>query len=969
LALDNVNNTSDASKPVSAATLTALNAKEPTITVGTTSQYWRGDKSWQTLNQSAVGLGNVNNTSDASKPISTATQTALDTKLASRRIVDVESFRDGVRTDDEILAAAFSALQAGGEIRFGQGVTYTLSARFDANLSTKPGVVLNGQGATIAGPSSLGTFFVPRGSTAVATYNLTADTNRSSTVIIDNAVNTIVAGDILYIFSDEVYNIDAQETNYKGEMARVLSVSGATITLDRVTYQNYITSGQVVQAVHYKPMKNVTIKDLNVVATDSINTGSAGLYPRYFDGLTVINCQVRNFTLAGLYCTVGLDLAVIACRAYNNNYPPDPTAVNGYGLWANTVNSVRFIGCYGTHNRHTIDNHQAYDVTVSSCIADSDYSYGISTHGAYFVKMVDSTASQCGGGFRFRGSNAIIRGNYVLGLSQKAAGIKMGAGSLVTGDDSLRIAGTNLVVENNWVDISGPAWLGTDTSSGDGIHVEFSPTVNARIANNFVKGYPQRGIYLHSPWVTNVDIVGNHLDSSAQVGSRPNITVGENNGTGGYPYTVVNGLNIEQNTVIGGGAFFPQSGVYIRGGETGVGADLSDYIRVRNNNIDNCNTAAVVMPAGYFGSHVEVYDNTTYDTDLVLSTSGATFSDPPQKRSPSSRVMTGTCGTAVSTTAKTVTLDTPWTTVTPAAGDTFQIVFTNGNNTGTLTLSINGGSAIPILNMGNSASAVGLAFNAGVPYRFYYDGTTLYTNGVPPGEISTTNIVSTSSSTVGTISGRRAETLMANEATNARTLTNKILTDATNKRFMTGTCATAIGTAAKTVTLDSPWASEVLTTGQEIQIVFTNGSNTGTLTLSVNGGAAIPILNMANSTSSVVLTFTAGIPYRFYYDGTSLYTNGIPPVEITAANIINTASTAQGSISGRRAESLMANEATVVRTLTSKTLTNPKFTSYTTGGRPSASSAGATAMIYDTTLNKPVWSDGTNWRDAAGTVV
>lgn len=55
LELGNVDNTSDASKPVSTATQTALDAKEPSITSGTTSQYWRGDKTWQTLNASAAG--------------------------------------------------------------------------------------------------------------------------------------------------------------------------------------------------------------------------------------------------------------------------------------------------------------------------------------------------------------------------------------------------------------------------------------------------------------------------------------------------------------------------------------------------------------------------------------------------------------------------------------------------------------------------------------------------------------------------------------------------------------------------------------------------------------------------------------------------------------------------------------------------------------------------------------------------
>lgn len=81
--LGNVDNTSDANKPVSTATQTALNAKEATITAGTTAQYYRGDKSWQTLDKTAVGLGNVDNTSDANKPVSTATQTALNAKQAT----------------------------------------------------------------------------------------------------------------------------------------------------------------------------------------------------------------------------------------------------------------------------------------------------------------------------------------------------------------------------------------------------------------------------------------------------------------------------------------------------------------------------------------------------------------------------------------------------------------------------------------------------------------------------------------------------------------------------------------------------------------------------------------------------------------------------------------------------------------------------------------------------------------------
>ena len=54
---------------------------EVAVAAGTTAQYYRGDKTWQTLDKTAVGLANVDNTSDANKPVSTATATALSGKI------------------------------------------------------------------------------------------------------------------------------------------------------------------------------------------------------------------------------------------------------------------------------------------------------------------------------------------------------------------------------------------------------------------------------------------------------------------------------------------------------------------------------------------------------------------------------------------------------------------------------------------------------------------------------------------------------------------------------------------------------------------------------------------------------------------------------------------------------------------------------------------------------------------------
>ena len=82
--LGNVNNTSDANKPISTATQTALDLKaplgSPTFTGTVTIPTGASITAPTGLVKSDVGLGNVDNTSDANKPVSTATQTALDLK-------------------------------------------------------------------------------------------------------------------------------------------------------------------------------------------------------------------------------------------------------------------------------------------------------------------------------------------------------------------------------------------------------------------------------------------------------------------------------------------------------------------------------------------------------------------------------------------------------------------------------------------------------------------------------------------------------------------------------------------------------------------------------------------------------------------------------------------------------------------------------------------------------------------------
>lgn len=97
--LGNVDNTSDANKPISTATQTALDGKSNTghthtssdvtdfqaqvsanTDVAANTSHSASTSNPHSVTKAQVGLGNADNTSDANKPVSTAQQTALDAK-------------------------------------------------------------------------------------------------------------------------------------------------------------------------------------------------------------------------------------------------------------------------------------------------------------------------------------------------------------------------------------------------------------------------------------------------------------------------------------------------------------------------------------------------------------------------------------------------------------------------------------------------------------------------------------------------------------------------------------------------------------------------------------------------------------------------------------------------------------------------------------------------------------------------
>ena len=124
LQLGNVDNTSDLNKPISTATQTALDGKQDKLNY-TPIQSVNGYSSQNiTLTKADLQLGNVDNTSDLNKPISIATQTALDDKQDKLNFIPVNKAGD---TAEKLLLKAPSVEQNATINISTASTTYTVS--------------------------------------------------------------------------------------------------------------------------------------------------------------------------------------------------------------------------------------------------------------------------------------------------------------------------------------------------------------------------------------------------------------------------------------------------------------------------------------------------------------------------------------------------------------------------------------------------------------------------------------------------------------------------------------------------------------------------------------------------------------------------------------------------------------------------------------------------------------------------
>ncbi len=259
-----------------------LAEKENVIPKGEISQYYRGDKTWTNLDKASVGLSSVDNTSDLSKPISTATQSALDLKediskknqaggyVGLDSDFKIDPFNIGL---ERILEAGenITLTQNGDKIRIESIITEGLSAEITVESADEIGTI-----KTYYGSIAPNGYLMLDGGTYLkenyqALWNFAVDNNLDTTDVSHTA---------LFYHTGES-DLNFRVPDFRGYFLRGLGGIDSGRTLGSVQMDDFKEHNHYSPFMNEMPNFNTTIpspglsRDLNWKGIDYVSSGAA----------------------------------------------------------------------------------------------------------------------------------------------------------------------------------------------------------------------------------------------------------------------------------------------------------------------------------------------------------------------------------------------------------------------------------------------------------------------------------------------------------------------------------------------------------------------------------------------------------------------------------------------------------------------------------------------------------------------
>lgn len=309
---------------------------------------WRNE----TLVKADVGLSNVDNTSDASKPVSSAQQTAIDAKVA-------DAIADGVTTIAPSQNAVFDALATKQPL----DATLTALAAYSTNglLTQTAADTFTGRtitaGAGISVTDGNGVAGNPTIASTITQYTDELAQDAVGGILTDTATIDFTYSDSLNTISAIV--IDGSITNIKVASGIDASkIADGSVSNTEFQYINSVTSDVQTQingkqaSLGFTP-ENVANKETNFAA----NTGSDIKYPTIKSVFTWIVGVLSGYQTALGFNPANDTLSNLGGTAVNNSINPDTNVA--YTLGASGLNWLSV----GT-KEVTYDAYPNYDVEL-----------------------------------------------------------------------------------------------------------------------------------------------------------------------------------------------------------------------------------------------------------------------------------------------------------------------------------------------------------------------------------------------------------------------------------------------------------------------------------------------------------------------------------------------------------------------------------------------------------------------------
>jgi hypothetical protein len=518
--LANVDNTSDANKPVSNATLTALNAKAPIVSPSFTGTATFEDVSG--ISKSAVGLGSVDNTSDLAKPISTSTQTALDAKENATN-----------KSNDANLGQSTTLYPTQNAVKIYVDNTVS-SGSPDANVSTKGKIQLAGD--------LTGTAALPEIASGAITSAKISDGTIATIDLADQAVTDAKIGGVAG--SKVSGNILGNAANVTGTVAVANGGTGVTTLTGYVKGSG--TSGLTASA--NIPVADVTgAQTVANLSTDiSLDAASITKYPAVKSIKEYVDNQVSGAPNATSSSTGKVQLAGDLAGA--NSSATSPV------ISADAITTVKISDGAVTSAKITDATIVNADISTTAAIADSKLAT-IATSGKVSNSATTATdannastivARDASGNF----SAGTISAN-LTGLASKATNLNggtVGAIPYQTAANATGLLSGNTTATKKFLTQTGdgsvataPVWAGVAVSDITGtLPVANGGTGAATATQNYIFAGPATGSTAAAPGfraIVAADIPALNQSTSGSAGSVANSLTFATSGGASSPTT------------------------------------------------------------------------------------------------------------------------------------------------------------------------------------------------------------------------------------------------------------------------------------------------------------------------------------------------------------------------------------------------------------------------------------------------